>query len=129
MNKTKYEILHRALETIALANYKSQPVALAQMASAALREAHAVIEYRITARTWYGSNGGQYKAELIRVDTGQVLIALKNTIWGSDSWAYDMRTAMYGHFPNLFPNHENGNPTIYFREVCKVDYDHQEVAR
>lgn len=126
MNKTKYEILQDALERIArgLTNHETLVVA-----RNALRDAAAVIEYRITARTWYGRNGGEYKAELRRIDTGEKLIEISGTMWGSDAWQTDMRNAMASHWKGLFPAHNGQHPTIYFREVCKVDYDHQEVSR
>ena len=86
-------------------------------------------KYRITARTWYGKNGGEFRAELCEVNSGKKLIGVSGTTWGSDAWSYAMRDAMHAQRPDLFPDHDKGHPTIYFREVCKVDYDHAEVAR
>jgi len=86
-------------------------------------------KYRITARTWYGKNGGEFRAELCRTDTGEKIIGVSGTTWGSEAWSYAMRDAMHAQRPDLFPDHDKGHPTIYFRDVCKVDYTHAEVQR
>lgn len=127
MNKTKYEILQAALERIAHGSSLTHHE-LKVCARNALDEASKVVEYRITARTWYGRSGGEYKAELTRIDTGEKLIAISGSMWGSDAWATDMRNAMASHSKGLFPAHNGQHPTIYFREVCKVDYSSQEVS-
>lgn len=127
MNQTKYEILKSALQRIAQA--KPDPLGLVSIAVIALHDAESVIEFEITARSWYGSSGGQYKAELRRIDTGKKLIELSGAMWGSDAWAYDMRDAMRIRFPSFFPEHNRQNPTIYFRDICKVEYHHTEVSR
>lgn len=127
MNKTKYEILQAALERIAHGHSvgQSEPMVLARNA---LADASNVVEYRISARTWYGRSGGEYKAELTRIDTGEKLIEITGSMWGSDAWATDIRNAMASHSKGLFPAHNGQHPTIYFREVCKVDYASQEVS-
>lgn len=125
MNTVKHDILRDALRRIA----NNDTSATAQdIARTALADAAAVIEYRITARTWYGQNGGQFKAELRRTDTGVTICEVSGTTWGSDAWAYDMRNRMHSQRPDLFPAHECMSPTIYFRDVG-VDYDHVEVSR
>jgi hypothetical protein len=86
-------------------------------------------KYRITARTWYGKNGGEFRAELCDVTTGAKLVGVSGTTWGTDAWSYAMRDAMHAQRPDLFPDHGGGHPTIYFRESCGVDYDHKEVPR
>lgn len=129
MNQTKIGILRAALERLALGGSKSDPLEMACIATAALRDAAALAEYRITARTWYGRNGGEYRAELRNTDTGRTLIELRGSMWGSDAWAYDMRNEMGLRFPGVFGQHNGANPTIYFREVAKVDYFHVEVSR
>jgi hypothetical protein len=86
-------------------------------------------QYRITARTWYGQNGGEFRAELSNVETGFKLVGVSGTTWGSDAWAYAMRDAMHAQHPEKFPPHNGGHPTIYFRDVCNVDYQHNEVQR
>jgi hypothetical protein len=127
--KTRIQILTEALQRIACASSKAKPHYLAAIASEALRDANAVVEYRITARTWYGRNGGEFRAELTRTDTGEKLVSVSGTTWGSDAWSYAMRDAMYAQRPDLFPDHGKGHPTIYFREVCKVEYEHTDVER
>lgn len=129
MNKVKHDILADALRRIALASSKSDAVELAHIATVALKDAAAVIEYRITARTWYGRNGGEFRAELRRTDTGEELISVHGTNHGCDAWSYEMRDAMHAQRPDLFPEHNRTHPTIYFRDVCRVEYDHAEVAR
>jgi hypothetical protein len=129
MNRVKYDILRAALERIGACQEANRTAELAHIARTALQDAAQVIEYRITARTWYGRNGGEFKAELRRTDTGEELITVSGTTWGSDAWSYDMRDAMHAKRPDLFPAHGGRNPTIYFREVCKVEYEHAEVAR
>jgi hypothetical protein len=86
-------------------------------------------KYRITARTWYGKSGGEFRGELCEVGTGRKLVTVSGTTWGSDAWSYAMRDAMHAQRPDLFPDHEKGHPTIYFREVCRIEYQHDEVAR
>lgn len=86
-------------------------------------------KYRITARTWYGKHGGEFRGELVEVGSGKKIITVSGTTWGSDAWSYAMRDAMNAQRPDLFPPHNKMHPTIYFREVCKVDYQHNEVAR
>lgn len=127
MNRAKYDVLRAALERIALGqNGKAKDLAI--IATTALRDAAQVIEYRITARTWFGKNGGEFRAELTSTDTGETIIDVAGTTWGSDAWAYAMRDAM-GHKPHLFPAPNGGHPTIYFRDVCRVEYEHAEVSR
>lgn len=126
MNRVKYDILAAALQRIA----KNDTAATAQdIACTALADAAMVIEYRITARTWYGRNGGEFRAELTRTDTGAKIIGVSGTTWGTDAWSYAMRDAMHAQRPDLFPDHGKGHPTIYFRDVAKVDYDHRDVDR
>jgi hypothetical protein len=86
-------------------------------------------KYRITARTWYGKNGGEFVGELVEVSSGKKLVGVSGTTWGSDAWSYAMRDAMHAQRPDLFPAHDNGHPTIYFRETCGIEYDHTEVQR
>ena len=129
MNAKKLRILTDALERVALASGKSNPLELASIATAALKEFREIKEYRITARTWYGRNGGEFRAELVNVETGFKLCAVSGTTWGSDAWSYAMRDAMHAQHPEKFPPHNGGHPTIYFREACGVEYEHAEVAR
>ena len=129
MNRVKFDIMKDALERIGACQTANRTAELAFIARTALQDAAKVIEYRITARTWYGRNGGEYKAELRRTDTGAVVLAISGTTWGSNAWETDMRNAMALRQPGLFPPHRETNPTIYFREVCKVDYVHMEVSR
>jgi hypothetical protein len=130
MNRVKQEIMRAALERIASGlGTVGNPINPQEVAAAALAEAAAVVEYRITARTWYGRSGGEFRAELVEVETGRKLVGVSGTTWGTDAWSYAMRDAMHAQRPDLFPDHEKGHPTIYFREVCRVDYEHAEVAR
>lgn len=129
MNQTKMDILASALRRIACGQSSSKPTDLAHIATVALADAAALVEYRITARTWYGRNGGEYRAELRNTDTGRTLIELRGSMWGGDAWAYDMRNEMGLRFPGVFGQHNGANPTIYFRDVAKVDYVHMEVSR
>ena len=124
--KTKYDILRDALQRIA-SKAEHAPAVYQEIARGALADAENVIEYRITARTWYGRNGGQYKAELRRVDTGNIVFQIGGTTSGSDAWAYHMRDAM-AERPE-FPAHGGACATIYFRDVCNVEYEHAEVSR
>lgn len=128
---SKNEIMRDALQRIAKnrANGLDDASSCAVVAQAALDEVEEVIEYRITARTWYGRNGGEFKAELRRADTGDIVMTVGGTTWGSDAWSYAMRDKMHAYMPEVFPDHRDGHPTIYFREVCKVDYEHAEVDR
>lgn len=127
MNK-KEQILRAALQRIGYEGALSL-FDLVTVARDAIKAADAVREYRITARTWYGRNGGEFRAELCDVESGNKLIGVSGTTWGSDAWSYAMRDAMHAQRPDLFPDHGKGHPTIYFREVCNVDYQHEEVAR
>lgn len=127
MNTVKYDILKSALQRIAKG--QSGPLGLVSIAVIALRDAEQVVEFEIIARTWYGKNGGEYKVSLHRTDTRNTLIAISGTMWGNDAWAYDMRDAMHLRFPSFFPEHDHQNPTIYFRDICKVEYHHTEVSR
>lgn len=86
-------------------------------------------KYSITARTWYGKNGGEFRAELCEARTGRKLVSVSGSTWGSDAWSYAMRDAMHAQRPDLFPDHGGGHPTIYFREVCGIAYEHDEVQR
>jgi hypothetical protein len=128
MNQVKHDIMRDALQRIA-SKAEHAPAVYQEIARAALADVAAVIEYRITARTWYGRNGGEFRAELCRTDTGQKIIGVSGTTWGSDAWSYAMRDAMHAQRPDLFAAHNGGHPTIYFRDVCKVDYTHNEVER
>lgn len=83
-------------------------------------------KHRITARTWWGNGGCEWFAELRDARSGNVLFELKGA-GGSDSWAYDMRDALADR--GMYPAHNKANPTIYFRDVCNVEYDHREVTR
>lgn len=128
MNQNKIDIMRAALERIA--NEAALPaIDMPRIAREALAAAADKIEYRITARTWYGKSGGEFRAELTRTDTGEKVIGVSGTTWGSDAWAYAMRDAMHAQRPDLFPDHERGHPTIYFRETCRVEYEHEEVSR
>lgn len=129
MKSVKYEILRAALERIGKADANINPVSLARIAAEALDAAAAAIEYRITARTWYGRHGGEFRAELCEVETGKKIIGVSGTTWGSDAWSYAMRDAMHAQRPDLFGPHDNGHPTIYFRDVCRVEYEHADVDR
>jgi hypothetical protein len=126
MNR-KQEIALSALHRIA--NLALPLNDLVMTARAALDEINAVKEYRITARTWYGKNGGEFRAELCDVESGDKLIGVSGSTWGSDAWSYAMRDAMHAQRPDLFPDHSKGHPTIYFRDVCNVEYEHTEVHR
>lgn len=126
MSKVKQDIMRAALERIA--NDESllavDPVRV--IAQKALADVAAVVEYRITARVWWGRNGAESKAELRSVETGNVLIEASAF---SSAWQYPMRDQMIasGLFPS--PGDANPMPTVYFRDVCSVDYDEREVAR
>ena len=128
MNQLKIDIMRRALERIGN-DASVSALDFPRIAREALAEAADKIEYHITARTWYGRNGGEFRAELCRVDTGEKIIGVSGSTWGSDAWSYAMRDAMHAQRPDLFPDHEKGHPTIYFREACRVEYEHAEVAR
>lgn len=128
MNKVKHDIMRDALQRIA-SKAEHAPAVYQEIARTALADVAAVVEYRITARTWYGRSGGEFRAELCEVETGRKLVAVSGSTWGSDAWSYAMRDAMHAQRADLFPAHNGGHPTIYFREVCKVDYEHAEVAR
>lgn len=131
MNQVKLDIMRDALKRIANLQPDEALTAgvAAEIANLALADAAAVVEYRITARSWYGSNGGLYVVELLELETGRALINLAGSMWGSDAWAYDMAKAMRDRFPHIFPDRDGMAPSMYFREVCKLDYDHTEVAR
>lgn len=129
MNTVKHDILRDALRRIALASGKSDPVELAHIATVALKDAAAVVEYRITGRTWYGRNGGEFAAEVCRTDTGEKLVSVRGTQCGSDAWAYALQSAMMGQRPDLFPPSANRVPSLYWREVLGVQYEHAEVSR
>jgi hypothetical protein len=83
--------------------------------------------HTITAREWWGGSGMIYKAELRDADTGNIVKTFEGS--GRDQWQYDIRDAMPALFPALYPPHDNGHPTIYFREVANVPYDRREVQR
>lgn len=121
----KTRILVDALERIALSPTRLD---LPLIARTALKDFKATPTYHITARTWYGRNGGEFRAELKNATTGEKMVGVSGTTWGSDAWSYAMRDAMHAQHPDKFPDHDKGNPTIYFRE-CGVDYEHMEVAR
>jgi len=128
MNRVKYDVLAAALDRIA--NEAALPVAdMVNIARLALADASQVVEYRITARTWYGKNGGEFQAELCTTDGNLELFRVSGSTWGSDAWAYAMRDAMHAKRPDLFPAHAGAHPTIYFRDTCRVEYDHAEVPR
>lgn len=129
MNSVKFDIMRAALERIGATQEANRTAELAHIARTALADAAAVIEYRITARTWYGRNGGEFKAELRRTDTGETLVSVDGTTWGTDAWAYAMRDAMNARRPDLFAPHGGGHPTIYFRDVARVEYEHADVDR
>lgn len=128
MNRVKHDIMRDALQRIA-SKAEHSPAVYQEIARTALADVAAVIEYRITARTWYGRSGGEFRAELTRTDTGQKIIGVSGSTWGSDAWSYAMRDAMHAQRPDIFPAHGGGHPTIYFRDVCHVEYEHAEVAR
>lgn len=128
MNQNKIDIMRRALERIA--NEAALPaIDMPRIAREALAEAADKIEYHITARTWYGKNGGEFVAELREVATGNLVFSVSGSTWGSDAWSYAMRDKMHARMPEVFPDPQGGHPTIYFREVCRVEYEHCEVAR
>ena len=129
MNRVKYDVLRAALEKIGACQEANRTAELAHIARTALADASQVVEYRITARTWYGKHGGEFRAELCCLDTGEKIIGVSGSTWGSDAWSYALRDAMHAQRPDLFPDHEKGHPTIYFREVCRVEYEHTEVSR
>lgn len=87
-------------------------------------------KYHITARTWWPKSGAaMFKAELRHTESGNVILAVAGD---GSAWDYAMRDAMNGAMVDgvlIFPPHRSDNATRYFREVCKVDYDHREVAR
>lgn len=87
-------------------------------------------KYRITARTWWPKSGAaMFKAELRHTESGNVILAVAGD---GSAWDYAMRDAMNGAMVDgvlIFPPHRSENATRYFREVCKVDYDHREVPR
>jgi hypothetical protein len=119
-------ILVDALERIAGASMLDNPATMASIASDALQQFRAFKEYRITARTWWGRSGCEYRGELRDMASGNTVFAIAGT---GSGWDYAMRDRMAAS--GLFPaaDHENMNPTRYFREVAGVDYDHNEVAR
>lgn len=85
-------------------------------------------DYHITARTWFGRFGGMYRAELREIESGNVVFEIEGVTGTLDGWSYTMRDTMHDKLPDLFPR-SYGSPTIYFREVCNVPYDHREVPR
>jgi hypothetical protein len=119
-------VLTDALERVALASSTSNPVELAAIASEALRAFHEFKEYRITARTWWGRSGCEYRGELRDMASGNIVFSIAGT---GSGWDYAMRDRMAAS--GLFPaaDHENMNATLYFREVAGVDYEHAEVSR
>ena len=40
-----------------------------------------------------------------------------------------MRDLMHERMPDVFPDPNGACATIYFRDVCRVEYEHCEVAR
>jgi hypothetical protein len=128
MNAAKYDILRDALQRIA-SKAEHAPAVYQEIARRALADAESTIEYRITARTWYGRNGGEFVAEPRRADTGNIVMSVSGTTCGSDAWAYSMRDKMHERMPEVFPDPKGGHPTIYFRDVCRVEYEHAEVSR
>ena len=128
MSQNKIDIMRRALESIEL-GYNGNAKDLAIIANKALRAVAACVDYSITARTWYGKNGGEFIAELREVATGNIVFSVSGSTWGSDAWSYAMRDKMHARMPEVFPDPQGGHPTIYFREVCRVEYEHAEVSR
>lgn len=84
-------------------------------------------KHRITARTWWGHGGCEWFAELRDVASGNVVFELKGAGGQAQEWEYAMRDEMAKR--GLYPDHNKTSPTIYFRDVCGVEYDHNEVAR
>ena len=127
MNRVKYDVLAAALDRIA--NEAALPVAdMVTIARLALADADKVIEYRITARTWYGRSGGEWVAELRETDTGNIVFSASGS-GGNSAWEYRMRDLMHERMPDVFPDPKGACATIYFRDVCRVEYEHCEVAR
>ena len=127
MNRVKYDVLAAALDRIA--NEAALPVAdMVTIARLALADADKVIEYRITARTWYGRSGGEWVAELRETDTGNIVFSASGS-GGNSAWEYRMRDLMHERMPDVFPDPNGACATIYFRDVCRVEYEHCEVAR
>lgn len=123
----KLDIMRRALERIALGqNGKAKDLAI--IASEALRDAADKIEYHITARTWYGRNGGEWVAELRETDTGNIVFSASGS-GGNSAWEYRMRDLMHERMPDVFPDPKGACATFYFRETCRVGYEHTEVER
>jgi hypothetical protein len=128
MSDAKLHILREALQRIA-SKAEHAPAVYQEIARKALADAADKIEYHITARTWYGRNGGEFKAELRYVASGNIVFQISGTTCGSNAWAYAMRDAMTERMPDVFPAHNGQHATIYFRDVAHVEYDHREVSR
>jgi hypothetical protein len=117
-------VLVDALERVALASSKSNPVELAAIASEALRAFHEFKEYRITARTWWPRSGSaEFKVELRDMASGNVVMFREG---GGTGWEWAIAKAMKDS--GLFPAIDASMATIYFRELG-IDYDHREVSR
>lgn len=128
MNRVKYDVLRAALEKIGACQEANRTAELAHIARLALADADKAIEYRITARTWYGRSGGEWVAELRETDTGNIVFSASGS-GGNSAWEYRMRDLMHERMPDVFPDPKGACATIYFRETCRVEYEHTEVAR
>jgi len=125
MNSVKLDIMRAALERIA--NEAALPAAeMPNIARLALADVAAIVDYQITARTWWGRGGCEFKAEIRVVSSGYMLTQVTGT---GSGWDYALRDAMARQFPEKFPAHNGTHPTIYFRDVCRVPYEHMEVER